>query len=97
MTTLAPGSGTCGTNAGYHRHIRNGEPSCRLCRDAHAVATRVARRDRREGAPGQIRVDALLFASMYLETTPARQVEAEKALGQKAIDRLVAALDRLTS
>ncbi|WP_039828089.1 hypothetical protein [Nocardia testacea] len=97
MITIAPGSGTCGTDAGYHRHKRRREPSCQLCRDAHADAIRDARHGRRDGAPGQIRVDALLFASMYLETTPARQVDAENALGRKAIDRLVAALDRLAS
>jgi hypothetical protein len=35
MTALAIAD--CGTTAGYHRHIRNGEEACQSCRDAWAA------------------------------------------------------------
>ena len=28
----------CGTDSGYMKHVRSGEPTCRECRRAHALA-----------------------------------------------------------
>lgn len=39
---LAP----CGTEAAYHRHVRNGEPKDDACRMAHAAAKRAERNGR---------------------------------------------------
>ena len=33
----------CGTDAAYHRHVRNGEPKDDACRAAHAAAKRAER------------------------------------------------------
>lgn len=33
----------CGTDSGYHRHLRAGERTCQPCRDAHAEASRERR------------------------------------------------------
>lgn len=32
MTTVR-----CGTNSGYERHLKQGEPTCQPCREAHAT------------------------------------------------------------
>lgn len=39
----------CGTDGGYYRHLRNGEPTCSECRAAHTLAEqqRAERRARR--------------------------------------------------
>lgn len=37
---LAP----CGTEAAYHRHVRNGEPKDDACRQAHTIAKRAERK-----------------------------------------------------
>ncbi len=86
----------CGTDAGYHRHHRRREQPCQWCRDAHAAAVR-SRRNRQGLRDGRILVDASLFAAMYLETSVARQLDAEQALGRRAIDQLVAQFDQSTS
>jgi len=39
----------CGTDAGYARHRRNGEKICKLCREAHRLATQL-RVEERENA-----------------------------------------------
>ena len=33
----------CGTVAAYRRHLRDGEPSCRKCRDANNLAAHMRR------------------------------------------------------
>ena len=33
----------CGTDSGYRRHLRNGEPICDECRAAHSAALRAYR------------------------------------------------------
>ncbi|MFI5781148.1 hypothetical protein [Nocardia sp. NPDC051570] len=78
----------CGTNAGYYRHYRRHERACEWCRDAHNESARQRRREQ------QVSVDAHLFTAVYLDTTPARQVEVEAALGRTVIDRLVERFDR---
>jgi hypothetical protein len=40
----------CGTEAGYFRHRRRGEPSCKLCVAAHTKACRRAERARKRRA-----------------------------------------------
>ncbi|WP_280245129.1 hypothetical protein [Nocardia abscessus] len=85
----------CGTEGGYHRHYRLKESPCDACRTAHAATNRAVRA--RGDLPGTLRIDSLLFAAMYLETSPERQVDAEAAIGRDTLDLLVAALDRLAS
>lgn len=34
------GTAQCGTDSGYHRHRRNGQPICDDCREGHAAAER---------------------------------------------------------
>ncbi|WP_327110769.1 hypothetical protein OHB12_23685 [Nocardia sp. NBC_01730] len=94
----------CGSDAGYHRHRhrhrhrRRGEQPCEHCRAAHTVAAR--RRRNRNGLHGRGRhvvVDAALFAAVYLETSVARQLDVEKAMGRTVIDKLVARFDRRAS
>lgn len=44
--TTAAGKSACGTEGGYYRHRRKGEPTCADCRAAHTATTR-ARLDRK--------------------------------------------------
>lgn len=37
--TRRAGRSKCGTEAGYYRHRRRGEPQCAFCKSAHADAT----------------------------------------------------------
>lgn len=47
---LGPGAvARCGTNAGYHRHVREHNPPCGLCRAAHAAYAREYEHRRRVG------------------------------------------------
>lgn len=43
LVALRPKTANCGTNAGYHRHVKLREPTCEDCRRAHR-AYRKARR-----------------------------------------------------
>lgn len=54
MTPVADAEIVCGTNAGYLRHSRRGEPTCVPCRRAHAAAVqeRTAKRKARLQAVG---------------------------------------------
>lgn len=46
-----PKTARCGTDSGYHRHIkRDRTPPCEPCLDAHAEASRVSRERMREVA-----------------------------------------------
>jgi hypothetical protein len=42
----AKGQARCGTDSGYYRHRRRGQPTCPTCRDAHNAATYARQRRR---------------------------------------------------
>jgi WhiB family redox-sensing transcriptional regulator len=45
---LGPEATDCGTNAGYQWHLRQGEPTCAECKQAHAAAVWDGKKRRRE-------------------------------------------------
>lgn len=49
-----PPPAKCGTDAGYQRHRRHGEPPCDACKAGRRAADRERRRRRRERAPAPV-------------------------------------------
>ena len=67
---------TCGTNGGYHKHLKAGEPTCVPCRKAHNAAAMALRRAR--GIPPRVR----LTDAERAERNRAHVIPYARALGR---------------
>lgn len=74
----------CGTESGYRRHLVEGEPTCQLCCDAHAVHMANWRARARVSAP----INEVQYRAARLGREPA------EALAREDRDRLVVELHR---
>ena len=81
----------CVTEAGYGTHRRRGEPTCAECRAAHNQYVRAFKR-RRKSATTTVTSD--LFVRMYLECSPALQIEIEDRYGDERMRALVTEHDQ---
>ena len=95
MTKTRPtDTGACGTNPGYHRHLRAGEHACDPCKAAHAdhlreyqrtPQGRAARTAYRQTPNGQ---DVQRRAKAKYKTTPKGRAAKHRAYARKAALRV---------
>lgn len=86
---------TCGTNSGYHIHLRNGQKACDECRAAHTDyqrRTAVVKRSKKLIDNG-VTVPAVMFAELYLAAPVPLQNSIDRHLGPDIVDALIKALD----
>jgi len=99
-----PGNGIrelCGSVAGYNKHLRHGEPTCRPCKDANNEKSRDYYRQTHPGPPnrrwaGWVRDAALDYVETHgpIRTTPLFEL-MRKRYPHLRFDSLNRALHRL--
>ncbi|MBH0121535.1 hypothetical protein I0Q12_19280 [Rhodococcus sp. CX] len=89
------GQVSCGTNSGYHTHLRRGEKACDPCKAAHTDYQRRANAVRRSKKliDQGVTVQAVTFAELYLAAPVPLQNRLDHQLGADIIDALIKAHD----